>query len=111
MEVCPPTIRYPVGLDASDVSEIQKIVNDNPTLPYYFAERIYRYIKNNPEEAEKVANGEIVLPQYDRSNAFISDEEKIKLRTQYREKCEALGLKNCVNINDRPTCEDTLTIH
>lgn len=98
MEVCPPieqkpSIRYPVGLNANDVSEIQKIVNDNPSLPYYFAERIYRYIKNNPEEAEKVANGEIVLPQYDRSQPFISEEEKLERREEYKAKCEALNLK------------------
>jgi hypothetical protein len=85
-------IRTPVGLDLSDMNEIQKIHKENPTLPYYFCERIYRYIKFNPEEAQAVAEGKITLPIYDRSEAFVNDEEKLKLREEYQSKClKAIG--------------------
>lgn len=97
-------IRTPVGLDINDVREIEKISKENPNLPYYFCERIYRYIKFNPEEAEKVANGEIILPEYDRSNPFVSDEEKLKLREEYQEKCKHI-------LNDRCSEENTTAIY
>lgn len=102
-------IRTPVGLDINDVREIEKISKENPNLPYYFCERIYRYIKFNPEEAEAVANGEIILPEYDRSNPFVSDEEKLKLREEYQSKCSALFSSHI--LNDRCSEENSTAIY
>ena len=83
-------MKYPVGLKADDIEELKKLQHQYPSVSMYFLERIYRYVKNNPEEAMRIESGELVLPEYDRSDPFISDEQKLKLREEYKNKLSML---------------------
>jgi hypothetical protein len=39
---------------------IDSLEKDYPSVPYYFLDLITSYCQSNPEEAEKIMNGEIV---------------------------------------------------
>lgn len=63
------------------VDEIEK---DHPGVPRYFCEMIYRYVTQNPEQAEYIMKNNLDLPRLRRDEGM-SDEEKLKARDIYNQ--------------------------
>lgn len=72
-------------------SEEEKIVDqiekDHPGVPRYFCEMIFRYVSQNPEQAEYIMKNDIDLPRLKREEGM-SDEEKIEARKIYNDELQ-----------------------
>lgn len=68
---------------------IDEVMKDNPNVPRYFCEILYRFCKNNPELASAVERGEVDFPMMERQEG-LTDEQKLEKQKEYQSKVKIL---------------------